>query len=518
MIACRHIAYMLPLLMCVLASAQSASLQRGVILFQRGDYEASLRELKAAVNEQPKDASVHNLIGITETKLGHIDDADSEYKIAIQLDPSLSGPYKNLGFNLLNRGQYNLAEAPLQKALQLDQSDPFAHYYLVILYLSTERSSDAVPYIAAARELLGNDATNGILSVKACLKAGDSDDAVTIIRLLESNSLLSASQEYETANLLTDKGMYADAVPLFRRLAQRQPASWENKYNLAIAYLKANQPNDALELLRPLADEHPENANIRGMLASAYELEAKPSLAQKACRDAIALEPQNPNRYLDCTRLMADQNQFDEAIALLRQGIGAVQDPYVLKVRIGAIETMRGRFEAARVSFNEAISAHPDIALGYVALAQTYMKEGNNLVATQVLMDGRSKVPQDFALEYVLGLISYESGNQEQALEALRNAERLGPDVVEPHYQLGMLYMQKQKWQDAQNEFESVLKLNPRHAASYYQLSRTYERLGNTAKARQMAAEASVLTRTQREDAIKAQQQHFDVPSTSEQP
>jgi Tfp pilus assembly protein PilF len=70
-----------------------------------------------------------------------------------------------------------------------------------------------------------------------------------------------------------------------------------------------------------------------------------------------------------------------------------------------------------------------------------------------------------------------------------------------------------QQWKGAQEEFEQVLKLDPRNAATYYQLSRTYQRLGETDKAQQMAKEASVLTKTQREDAIKSQELRFGIPS-----
>jgi tetratricopeptide (TPR) repeat protein len=518
MISCRQVVVFSQIFACVLASAQSTSLQRGVLSLQQGDYQSALRELKTASHDNPNDASIHNFIGISETQLGRVDEANQEYRTASRLDPNLEGPYKNLGFNYLNAGQYESAEAPLKTALSLNPTDPFVHYYLAILYLSTSRAAEAILQISPAQDLLGKDALNGVLALKACLNSGHTDEALNLIHSLERESLLSFAQEYEVANLLTQQGLYVDAVPLFKKLVERQPGAWENKYNLAIAFLKAKQLEDARILLVPLSAEHKGNANILGMLGSAYDLEGKPSLALKPYRDAIEADPNNPDRYLDCTRVMVDLNQYDEASALLKKGIATSRDPYVLTIRMGAIEMMQGHFEKARVSFKEAVEEHPDVPLGYVALAQTYMKEGNNESAIHVLIDGRSKVAKDFALEYVLGLISFEAGQKEQALEALKNAEELGPGVVEPHYQLGMLYMQQHQWPEAQGEFESVLQINPRHAAAFYQLSRTYERMGKVDKARQMATQASLLTRTQREDAIKAEQLRLGIPSNPNQP
>ena len=90
---------------------------------------------------------IENFIGITETKLGRIDEANKDYETASTLDPKLAGPHTNLGFNYLSRKQYPLAEKQLRTALALDSTDAFAHYYLAVLYLTTERGkrSDSPP-------------------------------------------------------------------------------------------------------------------------------------------------------------------------------------------------------------------------------------------------------------------------------------------------------------------------------------------------------------------------------------
>jgi tetratricopeptide (TPR) repeat protein len=266
-------------------------------------------------------------------------------------------------------------------------------------------------------------------------------------------------------------------------------------------------------LLASVSATNATDANLLASIASTYESAGETRLALDAYQKAITADPTNPDRYLDCTRLLIDLDRYDEATEIVQRGITMVPDDYPLTIRLGAIEMMRGNREKAREDYRKAIAEHPALALGYVALAQTYMKEGKDDEALKILTDGRAAVPRDFALEYVFGLVSFQMGHQEQAMEALKSAEELGPTVVEPHYQLGLLYMQMQQWKGAQEEFEQVLKLDPHHAATYYQLSRTYQRLGETDKAQQMAKQASVLTKTQREDAIKAQELRFGIPS-----
>jgi tetratricopeptide (TPR) repeat protein len=501
------------LLLCLQGWGEVDSLQRGMELFRQENYEAALQKFQEARRLRPTDASLENLIGITETKLGRIDEANRDYEAAARLDPTLPGPHKNLGFNHLGKGQYKAAEKQLKMALAIDETDPFVNYYLTILYLSTSRGTEAIPHIKAAESPLGNDPAMAYQAIIACLNANASGEASKLIGLLEGNSGLSVDQEYEIARMFNGRQMFVESAARFRHIAEMQPTSWQNQYNLALALVRAKQQREALPILATLTAEHASDANLLASIASTYETAGATLLALDAYQKAITADPTNPDRYLDCTRLMIDLDRYDEAITLTQQGIPLVPDDYPLTIRMGAIEMMRGNREKARDWYRKATAKHPALALGYVALAQTYMKEGKDAEALQILTEGRVAVPQDFALEYVMGLVSFQLGHQKEAMDALKSAEELGPTVVEPHYQLGLLYMKMEQWQGAQQEFEQVLKLDPHNAATYYQLSRTYRRLGATDKAQQMAKEASLLTRTQREEAIKAEELRFGIPS-----
>jgi tetratricopeptide (TPR) repeat protein len=491
---------------------QGSSLERGLELFRQEKYQAALQQFQDARRSRPTDATLENFIGITETRLGRIDDADADYRTAIRLNPRLAGPHTNLGFNYLGKKDYEQAESQLKAALALDSADPYVHYYLATLYLTTSREKDAIPHIKPAEPLLENDSAAALLAVAACLKFDAAVEAITLIGLLDQHSHLSAEQEYQIAKLLDDRQMYVESATRFRRIAELQPTSWQSHYNLAVALIKATQSKEALPLLASLATEHANDADVLASVASAYESANENALALDTYQKAIAADPANPDRYLDCTRLLIDLDRYKEASEIVQRGMTLVPDDYPLTIRLGAIAMMSGNRDQARENYHKAIAEHPALALGYVALAQTYMKEGKNDDALKVLTDGRAAVPRDFALEYVFGLVSFQLGQQKQAMEALKNAEEMEPTVVEPHYQLGLLYMQLQQWNSAQQEFEHVLKIDPKNAPTYYQLSRTYQRLGKTDKAQEMAKEASLLTRTQREDAIKAQELRFGVP------
>lgn len=497
--------FVLLLLLAANVAAQSGPLQQGVDLFRQGRYEEALRELTEAQRTRPDDAVLENLIGVTETKLGQTEEANHAYESAIRLNPKLPGPHKNLAFNYLQAGQYALAEAQLKIALTLDGSDPAVHYYLILVYLSTKRDPEVVANLEAAKEFLKADSDTAALAIDACLRTGASAQAGKLADLIESGSGFSLKREYDLAKDFSDKGLYLDAAQRYRKVMQITPDAWEAKYDLAITLAKAKQTVEASSLLTSLEGAHQSDPKILSLVASAAEGEGNLALAVKALKSAITADPSNPDRYLDCTRVLMDLDRNDEAAEIVKRGITLVPDPYVLNIRLGAIEMMRGNHEKATADYQRAIEAHPEVALGYVALAQTYMKDGDLKQALKVLTDGRSKVPPDYALEYVFGLVSSTLGQQEPAIAAFLHSEQLNPDVAETHYQLGIIYFQQGQLKKAQDEFESVLRLDESYSGAYYQLSRIYARMGDMPKAHQMAAKAQELSQTQKNEAIKAE-------------
>lgn len=507
----RMVALLFLLSLSSIALGQNNPVQRGLDLFRQGDYEAALQQFESANRLQPTNALIENLMGITETKLGRIVEANAHYAKAIQLNPANESPHKNLGFNYLNSQQYSQAENELRTASTLDASDPFVHYYLAILYLRTSREKDAILQLNPAESLIENDPDTAYLMAMACLRADMPDKVQKIIDAVEEHSGFSIEQEYNLATSLNSKQMYSQSLLLFEHMAKSQPQSWVGKYNLAIALFDANRAGEALPLLESLSSERPKDGQILSLLGSVYEAVGKLPSALDAYQRAVVSDPENPDRYLDYTRLLMDLDRYDDAAMLIEKGIQNTQDSYALNVRLGAIEMMKGEFEKARESFQKAIDEHPEIPVGYVALAKVYMKEGQDQDAADLLSRVRGKLAKDFALEYVFGLVSYQLGNKDQAVKAFKSAEEMRPGIVEPYYQLGKLYMEAGNWDQARIELEQVVSLNPSHAQAHYQLSRVYARLGDMKKAREMQADASQLLRTQQLAALNAQRARLSV-------
>lgn len=498
------------LLLCLVLptslKAQNPALDEGVQLIRDGKFDQALVKLEQAHRMAPGNATIENLLGITETKLGRIADADSHYRNAIRLGPSQAAPHRNLGVNLLTEKNYNASESELREAARLDPRDPFAHFYLLMLALATNRDAEALHEASLAGDLVDHDADAATGLIEAEIRLGHGNEAASGFERLEAANLLTTAQEYQIAVLLAQHGFYNQAVHCFRRIASLA-ASWQNRYNLALALLYANQPDEASSLLTALHNEQPANADILEYLGAACEMQQKMPQALDAYRAAVAADPANPDRMLDYTRLLMDNDRYDEAIQAIQSGMGKTDATTPLQVRLGAIEMVKGNYDTARAAFQTALAADPDLDVAYVGLAETYARQANDQQAIRVLAAAREKRPGHYLLEYYFGLLASRLGREPEAIVALDNAAKLQPNSPDPFFELGKLYVTQQNWPQARQALKHVIELNPRLAPAHYQLSRVYAHLGLDSDAEREAKEAATLIEAERNAVLRRQRE-----------
>jgi tetratricopeptide (TPR) repeat protein len=498
-----------PLVFVALAlslSAQPTALDEGVRLFREGRFDQALVKLEEAHRIAPRNATVENLLGITETRLGHINEAYNHYRNAIRLDASQDAPHRNLGFNLLNSKDFVHAEPELHEASRLNPNDHFAHYYLLLLALATGHDAEALVEASRAGQLVDNDPEAGAGLIEAEIRMGRVDEATSGIERLEKAKQLPSAREYSIAVLLSQHAFYPQEVHCFRRIATLD-SSWENRYNLALALLYDRQSVEASTLLAALHTERPAQADTLMFLGSAFEMQQKMPEALEAYRAALVADPSNPDRTLDYTRLLLDLDRYDEAIQVVQTGMGQTSSTAPLELRLGAVEMIKGNYAAARDAFHAALATDPKLDVAYVGLAQTYARQANDVEAIHILEAARDELPGHYLLEYYFGLLASRLGREQEAILALEKAAQLEPNSPDPFYELGKLYGAQQNWPQARQALEHVIELNPKSSPAHYQLSRVYAHLGLNSRAEQEARQTHTLVDAQRDQALRKQRE-----------
>ena len=96
------------------AKSDKPNLAAGRQAIKAQDFKAAVKSLTIAVQENPKDADAHTMLGYSYRKLGTLDKSMEHYQMALKIDPNHRSAHEYLGELYLQMNQPVNAENQLQ--------------------------------------------------------------------------------------------------------------------------------------------------------------------------------------------------------------------------------------------------------------------------------------------------------------------------------------------------------------------------------------------------------------------
>ncbi|MFQ5700307.1 MAG: tetratricopeptide repeat protein [Acidobacteriota bacterium] len=142
---------------------QARQLLRAALHEQRSKrYESAVRLYKRSLNRYPT-AEAHTFLGWAYSFMGRLDEAISECRRAIGIDPTFGNPYNDIGSYLMKLGRFQEAIAWLEKAKNAPRYEPRHYPYLNLAraYAALGRYHDACREMSQAQFIHEEVVENG---------------------------------------------------------------------------------------------------------------------------------------------------------------------------------------------------------------------------------------------------------------------------------------------------------------------------------------------------------------------
>jgi protein O-mannosyl-transferase len=155
----------------------------GNLLDNLGQPEAALAEYRQAVLLNPGLAFLHNGTGVVLTELGRFNEAMDEFTNALRLDPAYAAPHMRLGDALLKQGRAAEGVVQFREALKLDpgnfQNLAFTAHVLAAIENPDVRDGKTALILAAKANVLTGGNQPLVLDVfgMACAETGHFNEA-----------------------------------------------------------------------------------------------------------------------------------------------------------------------------------------------------------------------------------------------------------------------------------------------------------------------------------------------------
>jgi tetratricopeptide (TPR) repeat protein len=466
--------------------------QEALALIQKQQLQPGIALLRKILEQSPRDIKAHNLMGIALTAFGKIEEANTHFQTAIELNPKFYPALKNLAINEMTLKKTEDAKAHLMQVLELDPKDLTVHLALGEIQFSSKQFGKAVKHYDQSGDLPFKDSGLLLNYGTSCAESGHPEKAVILLEKLPPDA--TPLTHFQAGLMLVRLAKYENAAKQFELARNGYPDPYQVSFNLTLAYTRSGNFPAAIRTAQESISQGHLNAELYNLLAQAYEGNGQTVEAYEALRTATKLEPRDENNYLDLAILCADHANYDLALEIMNIGIGNISESDRMYLQRGAILAMKGESARATEDFEIATKLAPQKSLVYLARGITLVQAGETAKAVELLRQRKAVSPGDYMVHYILGETLNREGpasgsmEESEALQALENSIRLNPAFPASRAALGKALLRRGEVDQAIKELEKACELDSRDVTASYQLALAYRKKGDLAQAEKLMA------------------------------
>ena len=379
---------------------------------QAGRLQAAEQIYRQVLTVVPRQAEVHNNLGIVLDDLGQTDDAVACYRRAVELKPDYAAAHSNLGNALRKQGKTAEAAACYRRAVEFRPDFAAAHYNLGI----------------------------------ACRDQGNLDDAIASYRRAIELKPEFAEAHYNLGDAMKNLARLDEAVANYQRAVELKPGYAEAHNNLGIALSDLGRLDEAIASYRRALDLRPDYAEALSNLSIALKHKGRVDAAIACCRRAIELKPSFAEAHNNLGIALAGEGKLDEAVDCYRRTLELKPDHAEAYGNLGVALEEQGDLAGAEASFRAALRHNPRFALAHGRLAELLrgklpesdlaslrglLHEGNLPDSQRLLLHFGLAQVLDARGEYAAAASEVDQANALQLDEWRRRGEQYHPETQE---------------------------------------------------------------------------------------
>lgn len=405
--------------------------------YDAGRYAQAADELERVLPYATRSYEVHELLGMVYASLADNAKAESELKLAVQLNPNSATTRINFGTILLHAGKASLAGEQFRRAQQLEPRDYDANHNLAEFLVEAGKIAEAQPFFRNAQVVRPDSYDNGYDLAMADFQLGQLEEARQT-----ATAIAQKQNTGEVHNLLAQidekEGKFVEAANEYEAAAHLDPSE-DNLFDWGSEMLLHRTYEPAIAIFQEATAKYPKSPRLFIGLGLALYSRGKYDDAVQALLKAADLNPSDARAYVFLSKAYdSSPKQADEVIQAFR--------------RFAEL-----RPSDARAQYYLAIS----LWKGNRAEGSTHeLQAVESLLQKSIALDGT--IPE---AHVQLGDLYSGQHEYEEAIPEYKRALALNPTLSDAHYRLGTDYVHVGEKDEAQQEFAIYQKLRAEHLA-----------------------------------------------------
>jgi tetratricopeptide (TPR) repeat protein len=401
---------------------------RGEIQVQQKKPDDAIVTLQEAVKNSPDNYAGHLQLGYAYQLKGNSDQAETEWRKTVQLQPKSAEAWRSLAGLAGKRRDWNELQSIGAQLMKIAPNAPEGYIFH-----------------ATARGNQGD------------VRAAEAD----LNRLIQS-----APQNpvgYIQLGLLrTQQKRWADADSLFHQALAHDARSFPAQEALATLDFQRGQPAAAVERIKDQLQKSPDDAGLAFLLGQAQLRNSQQADAEQSFARAVELAPSNPGSVLALAGVQVARGETDAAISSYKRAIPLAPSNVQIVVALGTLYEAKGDWQQAQSSYQQALSMQSDNAFAANNLAYLLLEHGGDVnVALGLAQVGRRGMADSATSADTLAWAYFHTGAFSLATPLLQEAIQKVPANPTYRYHLGMVYQKMNDPAHARAAFEAAIKAKP---------------------------------------------------------
>ncbi len=288
---------------------------RGIVAQLRGNSVESARQYKLALSTNPGDRSAARLLN------GILSETEALEKMT-DTDVAPVVRHFELGTSYWGAGKYEEAEEEFRKALEIAPDHVEAHINLGNTYKKLGKTGEAVAEYKAALEL--SPARREIIMYNlatAYMELGQTEEAENILQKVAAGKSEYSPFAYNLlGNIRLKRGDENGAVEGYKLSIEAGPGYAKPHFNLALLYDKAGRMEEAAREYEMTMKLDPGSIQTYNNLGYVYEKLGEMEKAEKTYNSGIKVAPQLWGTYYNLGALYIKIGKPDRALEILQKG------------------------------------------------------------------------------------------------------------------------------------------------------------------------------------------------------
>jgi tetratricopeptide (TPR) repeat protein len=250
----------------------------------------------------------------------------------------------------------------------------------------------------------------------------------------------------------------------------------QNEIDEAISFFSNNEFLEAIAKLNSIIDIYPENEVLYNILGACYVGLEQLDKGVYFYNKALEVNPNYSKAYYNLGSVLYDLSRIDEALECYRLSLKIDPTSAETHNNLGIILVKIGEIEEASKCFKRALKINPNYFEARYSLAIQQQIQGN-----EESLENFKKIiaiKPNFAEAYNrIGIILYQTGQDNESINAFRRAVELEPNFAEAYNNLGNVLKNQRNYDEALGYFDKALALNPMFAEAYNNRGNTFKEL-----------------------------------------